>query len=100
MIDLIRELCLDDAGATALEYGLIAALVSLAAIAALLQLGSAFRHLHLRERADGFRGDIESLSSRRTLAIRLQDRGAFPARYCPARVVQPSRPLFCSPTFG
>ena len=41
MIDLVRELYRDQAGATALEYGLIAALVSVAAIGALTQLGGA-----------------------------------------------------------
>ena len=39
MFGSIREFCRDDSGATALEYGLIAALVSVAAIAALVQLG-------------------------------------------------------------
>jgi pilus assembly protein Flp/PilA len=39
MIDLIRALYRDQSGATALEYGLIAALVSVAAIGALTQLG-------------------------------------------------------------
>jgi len=46
MYDAIRELCLDDSGATALEYGLIAALVSVAAIAALLQLGGALSGIY------------------------------------------------------
>jgi pilus assembly protein Flp/PilA len=41
MINLARELYRDQSGATALEYGLIAALVSVAAIGALTQLGSA-----------------------------------------------------------
>ena len=40
MIDLVRKLWCDESGATALEYGLIAALVSVAAIGALTQLGS------------------------------------------------------------
>lgn len=36
----IRELLKDEGGATAIEYGLIAALVSVAAIAALTAMGS------------------------------------------------------------
>jgi pilus assembly protein Flp/PilA len=35
----IRKMLMDDKGATAIEYGLIAALVSVAAIAAMSQLG-------------------------------------------------------------
>ena len=41
MIDFVRDFFRDESGATALEYGLIAALVSVAAIAALTQLGGA-----------------------------------------------------------
>jgi pilus assembly protein Flp/PilA len=41
MIDLVRDLYRDQSGATALEYGLIAALVSVAIIGALTQLGGA-----------------------------------------------------------
>jgi pilus assembly protein Flp/PilA len=41
MIDFAKELYRDQTGATALEYGLIAALVSVAAIGALTQLGGA-----------------------------------------------------------
>jgi pilus assembly protein Flp/PilA len=41
MIDLVRALYRDQSGATALEYGLIAALVSVAIIGALTQLGGA-----------------------------------------------------------
>ena len=39
MIKLIKNFRQDDSGATAIEYGLIAALVSVAAIGALSQLG-------------------------------------------------------------
>ena len=41
MIKTIRSFIADESGATAIEYGLIAALVSVAAIAALSALGSA-----------------------------------------------------------
>jgi pilus assembly protein Flp/PilA len=41
MIDFVRDFFRDESGATALEYGLIAALVSVAAIGALTQLGGA-----------------------------------------------------------
>ena len=40
MIKHFRNLLRDEAGATAIEYGLIAALVSVAAIAALTAMGS------------------------------------------------------------
>lgn len=46
MIGLIRELYRDQTGATALEYGLIAALVSVAAIGALTQLGGALNGIY------------------------------------------------------
>lgn len=39
--NFIRRLSKDEEGATAIEYGLIAALVSVAAIAAMIALGSA-----------------------------------------------------------
>ena len=39
MFSMIKELLADESGATAIEYGLIAALVSVAAIAALQALG-------------------------------------------------------------
>lgn len=35
MIDLLKKLCLSDKGATAVEYGLILALVALAALVAI-----------------------------------------------------------------
>lgn len=41
MFGIMRDLYRDQSGATALEYGLIAAFVSIAAIAALTQLGGA-----------------------------------------------------------
>jgi pilus assembly protein Flp/PilA len=40
MIDTIKNFLNDESGATAIEYGLIAALVSVAAIAALGSLGN------------------------------------------------------------
>ena len=40
MITLFKNLMSDESGATAIEYGLIAALVSIAAILALTALGS------------------------------------------------------------
>ena len=46
MFGCIQELCRDEAGATALEYGLIAALVSVAAIAALVQLGGSLTNIY------------------------------------------------------
>lgn len=39
MLSVIRSFAKDDSGATAIEYGLIAALVSVAAIAALQGMG-------------------------------------------------------------
>jgi pilus assembly protein Flp/PilA len=36
----------DDSGATAIEYGLIAALVSVAAIAALTSMGSSLKNMY------------------------------------------------------
>ena len=46
MIDLARKLWYDESGATALEYGLIAALVSVAAIGALSQLGGSLINIY------------------------------------------------------
>lgn len=40
MLNSIRMAAFDDSGATAIEYGLIAALVSIAGIAALTSMGS------------------------------------------------------------
>lgn len=40
MLDTIRMAIFDDSGATAVEYGLIAALVSIAGVAALTSVGS------------------------------------------------------------
>ena len=40
MIKVIRKLMNDESGATAIEYGLIAALVSVAAVVALQNLGT------------------------------------------------------------
>ena len=40
MADMFKKFIADDAGATAIEYGLIAALVSVAAVAALGTLGT------------------------------------------------------------
>ncbi len=41
---LFRNLLADNEGATAIEYGLIAALVAVAAIAAMSQLGTSLRN--------------------------------------------------------
>lgn len=40
MWEMLRMIALDDSGATAIEYGLIAALVSISGIAALTTMGS------------------------------------------------------------
>jgi pilus assembly protein Flp/PilA len=46
MIDLASNLYRDESGATALEYGLIAALVSVASIVALTQLGGSLTGIY------------------------------------------------------
>ncbi|WP_422366647.1 Flp family type IVb pilin [Pelagibius sp.] len=43
MMNTIKSFLQDDSGATAIEYGLIAALVSVAAIAALTSMGNSLR---------------------------------------------------------
>jgi pilus assembly protein Flp/PilA len=43
MLKLVVSLWRDDSGATAIEYGLIAALVSVAAIAALTAMGNSLQ---------------------------------------------------------
>lgn len=43
MIHLIRNLARDESGATMIEYGLIAALISVAAIVALTSVGSSLK---------------------------------------------------------
>ncbi len=48
MLKTIRNFIDDESGATAIEYGLIAALVSVAAIAALSALGTALEDIFLR----------------------------------------------------
>jgi len=45
MRNIIRDLLKDESGATAIEYGLIAALVSVAAIAALTAMGSSLEQM-------------------------------------------------------
>jgi len=40
MLDLIRPVMLDEGGSTAIEYGFVAALVSIAGMAAYTELGS------------------------------------------------------------
>ncbi|MCG8694344.1 MAG: Flp family type IVb pilin [Minwuiales bacterium] len=45
MVDTIQRFLADEAAATAIEYGLIAALVSVAAIVALLSLGDSLATL-------------------------------------------------------
>ena len=43
MMNTMKSFLQDDSGATAIEYGLIAALVSVAAIAALTSMGNSLR---------------------------------------------------------
>ena len=45
MIDVIRSLIADESGATAIEYGLIAALVSVAAVVALENMGTSLENM-------------------------------------------------------
>ena len=45
MFGKIKTLLMDESGATAIEYGLIAALVSVAAITALTAMGSSLKNL-------------------------------------------------------
>ncbi len=45
MLKNIEHFCADDSGATAIEYGLIAALVSVAAIGALTTMGNTLNTL-------------------------------------------------------
>ena len=45
MLTTVKKFCTDESGATAIEYGLIAALVSVAAIAALTALGTSLNTL-------------------------------------------------------
>ena len=46
MLDFIRSIVLDEGGATAIEYGLIAALVSIAGMAAFTSMGSSLDTLY------------------------------------------------------
>ncbi len=45
MLKCLQSFCGDESGATAIEYGLIAALVSVAAIAALTAMGNALERM-------------------------------------------------------
>ncbi len=45
MINVIRNLIEDESGATAIEYGLIAALVSVAAVVALENMGTSLQNM-------------------------------------------------------
>ncbi len=45
MLKQIKSFCVDESGATAIEYGLIAALVSVAAIGALTTMGDTLNTL-------------------------------------------------------
>lgn len=45
MIQVIRNLIKDESGATAIEYGLIAALVSVTAVGALSQMGGSLSQM-------------------------------------------------------
>ena len=55
MFSLIRKLRKDEDGATAIEYGLIAALISVAAIIAMTALGDSLKSLFT-----GISGEIDS----------------------------------------
>jgi pilus assembly protein Flp/PilA len=46
MLDLLRPVMLDEGGATAVEYGLIAALVSIVGVVALTSMGSSLDTLY------------------------------------------------------
>jgi pilus assembly protein Flp/PilA len=48
MVSVIKRFVQDESGATAIEYGLIAALVSVAAILALQSLGSSLNSMFTR----------------------------------------------------
>lgn len=48
MVSVIKRFVQDESGATAIEYGLIAALVSVAAILALQSLGSSLNQMFTR----------------------------------------------------
>jgi pilus assembly protein Flp/PilA len=48
MVSVIKRFVQDESGATAIEYGLIAALVSVAAIIALQSLGSSLNSMFSR----------------------------------------------------
>jgi len=43
MLTIIKKLCKDESGATAVEYGLIAAIISVAAIGAMQLVGGGLR---------------------------------------------------------
>ncbi len=45
-IDILKKICKDESGATAIEYGLIAALVSVAAIGALTAMGGSLTTMY------------------------------------------------------
>ena len=48
ILDTFKTLIADESGATAIEYGLIAALVSVAAITALTEMGSSLKAMFER----------------------------------------------------
>jgi pilus assembly protein Flp/PilA len=52
MVSLLKRFVQDESGATAIEYGLIAALVSVAAIIALQAMGSSLRTLFNKVSSD------------------------------------------------
>lgn len=45
IINTVKKVLIDESGATAIEYGLIAALVSVAAITALSEMGSSLEQM-------------------------------------------------------
>ena len=46
MLELLRLVVFDERGATAIEYGLIAALISIAGVAALTSIGSSLTRIY------------------------------------------------------
>ncbi len=46
MFDILRVVVFDEGGATAVEYGLIAALISIAGVAAFTSMGSSLANIY------------------------------------------------------
>ncbi len=91
MLNKLLEFAKDESGATAIEYGLIAALVSVAAIAALRGMGES---LALRRRALGRLREVDEPASR---IVALDRRNQGRGGQCPGlvyilRVTVPAKP--------